>query len=230
MGLPVLNDTPKYEMAVPSSSKVVRYRPYLVKEEKVLLLANESQDQNAIMSAITDTVLACVQEEVQRDELTTFDLEYMFVKIRSKSVGEKVEMYYACNHCEQENEVMINLEEVKCDVKNQNQMIELTDDITVEVGYPSYNGISLEANETDTGFSIIADSIKTVFTKEERIEMSGESKESVHTFLESMTSYQFRQIAEFVKQMPAVMIQDSFVCKSCGTENRVEIKGITDFF
>lgn len=230
MGLPVLNDTPKYEMTVPSSSKVVRYRPYLVKEEKVLLLANESQDQNAIMSAITDTVLACVQGEVQRDELTTFDLEYMFVKIRSKSVGEKVEMYYACNHCEQENEVMIDLEEVKCDVKNKNQMVELTDDITVEVGYPSYDGISIEANETDTGFSIIADSIKTVYTKEERIEMSDESKESVRTFLESMTSYQFREIAEFVREMPVVMIQDSFVCKSCGTENRVEIKGISDFF
>ena len=230
MGLPVLNDTPKYEMTVPSSSKVVRYRPYLVKEEKVLLLANESQDQNAIMSAITDTVLACVQGEVQRDELTTFDLEYMFVKIRSKSVGEKVEMYYACNHCEQENEVMIDLEEVKCDVKNKNQMVELTDDITVEVGYPSYDGISIEANETDTGFSIIADSIKTGYTKEERIEMSDESKESVRTFLESMTSYQFREIAEFVREMPVVMIQDSFVCKSCGTENRVEIKGISDFF
>ena len=230
MGLPVLNDTPKYEMTIPSSSKKVRYRPYLVREEKILLLANESQDQNAIMSAITDTVLSCVQDNVERSELTTFDLEYMFVKIRSKSVGEKVEMYYACNHCEQENEVIIDLEEVKCEVNNQSQMIELTEDISLEIGYPSYDGIDIEANETDTGFSIIANSIKTVYTKEERIDMVDESKENIRAFLESMTSSQFKKVAEFVKEMPVVLIQDSFVCKSCGTENRVEIRGISDFF
>lgn len=230
MGLPVLNDTPKYEMTIPSSNKKVRYRPYLVKEEKVLLLANESQDQNSIMSAITDTVLACVNEEVRREELTTFDLEYMFVKIRSKSVGEKIEMYYSCNHCEQENEVMIDLEQVECEIEERNQMIELTDEITVEIGYPSYDRIDIETNETDTGFSIIADSIKTVYTKEERIDMADESKESIRRFLESMTSLQFRKVAEFVKKMPIVMIQDSFVCTSCGTENRIEIRGISDFF
>ena len=203
MGLPVLNDTPKYEMTIPSSSKKVRYRPYLVKEEKILLLANESQDQNAIMSAITDTVLSCVQDNVERSELTTFDLEYMFVKIRSKSVGEKVEMYYACNHCEQENEVIIDLEEVKCEVNNQSQMIELTEDISLEIGYPSYDGIDIESNETDTGFSIIANSIKTVYTKEERIDMVDESKENIRAFLESMTSSQFKKVAEFVKEMPS---------------------------
>lgn len=231
MALPILNDTPKYELTIPSSNKTVRFRPYLVKEEKVLLMANESNDRNAIMSAMTDTVLACLQGAVTREELTMFDLEYMFIKIRAKSVGESVQLYYSCQECEEKNTVEINLDEVVCETNQTGGMIQLTDDISLEMAYPSYTDFDLEtSDENEMGFEIIARSIKTVLTDEERIELAEESKENVQSFLESMTAAQFTKVAEFVKSMPAVKYESSFVCQGCGTNNEFEVRGMHNFF
>ena len=231
MALPILNDTPKYELTIPSSNKNVRFRPYLVKEEKVLLMANESNDRNTIMSAMTDTVLACLQGDVTREELTMFDLEYMFIKIRAKSVGETVQLYYLCQECDEQNTVDVNLDEVVCETNQTEGMIQLTEDITLEMAYPSYTDFNLEtSDETEMGFEIIAQSIKTVLTEEERIDLSEESKENVKEFLESMTTAQFDKVAEFVRGMPSVKYESSFVCQSCGTHNKFEVRGMHNFF
>lgn len=231
MALPILNDTPKYEMTIPSSKKTVRFRPYLVKEEKVLLIANESNDRNAIMSAMTDTVLACVHENVAREELTMFDLEYMFIKIRAKSVGETVQLYYSCNGCSEQNIVTVNLDGVVCDSKQTEGFVQLTEDISLEMGYPSYNDFNLEnEDETEMGFEMIANSIKTVMTEEERIEVAEESKENVQKFLESMTTEQFEKVAKFVKNMPIVKYESSYECNNCGMHNDFEVRGMHNFF
>jgi hypothetical protein len=116
MALPKLNDTPKYDIVIPSTDKKVRYRPYLVKEEKVLMMAMESQDMNAILNAVVDTITACVQEPVEKDKLTIFDVEYMFTQIRAKSVGETSKVGIKCKHCETSNEVGIDVSSIKINV------------------------------------------------------------------------------------------------------------------
>src|SRR5210317_712407 len=107
MALPKLNDSPKYDLVIPSSKQKVRYRPYLVKEEKVLMMAMESQDMNAVLSAVVDTVAACVQDPIDKTKLAMFDVEYMFTQIRSKSVGETSKINVKCQHCEERNEVTV---------------------------------------------------------------------------------------------------------------------------
>ena len=115
MALPKLNQSLKYEMVIPSSDKVVTYRPYLVKEEKLLLAAFESQDQKQAMRVMIDTVAACVSEEIDTNDLATFDVEYMFTQIRSKSVGESVDLKFKCEaiDCDIGTEVKVNLNDVK---------------------------------------------------------------------------------------------------------------------
>jgi len=108
MALPKLNESPKYSLTIPSTRQEVRFRPYLVKEEKVLMIAMESEDQSKIFNAIADTIEACIEEPIAKNKLTTFDIEYMFVQIRSKSVGESIDLDLPCNKCETPNAININ--------------------------------------------------------------------------------------------------------------------------
>ena len=112
MALPKLNDKPKYEIVIPSTQEKVRYRPYLVKEEKVLMLAMESQDQLQMFEAIADTIEACLEEPINKRTLTSFDVEYLFINIRSKSVGENIKITLPCEKCEHENELNIPLNDI----------------------------------------------------------------------------------------------------------------------
>ena len=116
MALPKLNDKPKYELVIPSTGQTVRFRPYLVKEEKVLMMAMESEDQVSMFSAIVDTIEACVDGDINKQALASFDVEYMFVKIRSKSVGESITISPECNQCEERNELKEELNNLIKDV------------------------------------------------------------------------------------------------------------------
>src|SRR5210317_1903295 len=112
MALPKLNDTPKYDIVIPSTKANVKFRPFLVKEQKVLLIAMESQDQTQILNAIVDTIRACAQSDINVAKLTAFDIEYLFTKIRSKSVGEKATVAIKCSECEHSNKVDVNLDKI----------------------------------------------------------------------------------------------------------------------
>ena len=117
MALPVLNEAPKYQMNIPSTGQTVRFRPFLVKEEKVMMVAMESENPSDILNTVTDTISACVIDELDTSKLTTFDVEYCFLKIRSKSAGEKADMIFKCEKCESENEVSINIDDLRSLVK-----------------------------------------------------------------------------------------------------------------
>ena len=113
MALPKLNDVPKYEITIPSTDKKVYFRPFLVKEQKVLLIALESQDEKQILQAVVDTIKACIYEDIEIDKLAIFDLEYIFLQIRGKSVGETADLIMKCRECNHENKVKVDLEEIK---------------------------------------------------------------------------------------------------------------------
>lgn len=230
MSLPLLNDTPKYELKIPSTGKKIKYRPYLVKEEKILLIANESKDPKLITDSIVDTIQACTDNKIKISELTTFDLEYLFIKIRAKSVGENVDMTMPCSECKQRNEVSINLDEVECPVENVENIIVIDKDISVEMQYPSYDKIENSEDETEAVFNIIATCIKAVYSKDERIDIEDEPKETVVAFLDSMTRTQFQKISDFIQTMPQVQHSIIFDCSSCDEHNEIEIKGLQNFF
>ena len=135
--LPKLNATPSHEMTIPSTQKVVNFRPYLVKEEKVLLLAFESKDQKKALSAMIGTIDACVSDTIDTSKLTMFDVEYMFTQIRSKSVGESTKVMIKCSECGHENEIGIDLSSANVDVPEVDNIIKISDEITVELRYPS---------------------------------------------------------------------------------------------
>lgn len=230
MALPVLNDTPKYELTIPSTGKKVKFRPYLVKEEKVLMMASESGDIKQIMNAIVDTINACLETPMGRDELTTFDLEYLFLQIRSKSVGETVTISIKCDECESENENTINLEDIKCQGGTTENIIKINDEVALEMKYPSYSSIEFIEDETELGFQVLMNSIRAVLTQEGRIELSEEPKESVRNFLESMTQEQFNIVTSYVGNVPQVAHDVEFDCESCGHHNEVKITGMQSFF
>src|SRR6056300_818118 len=117
MALPKLNETPKYEVEIPSTGKTVRFRPYLVKEEKVLMMAFESGDQKAALRAIVDTIEACIVDKIDATNLATFDVEYLFTQIRSKSVGESSTLMIKCKECEKQNEYKFDVSQVNVNVE-----------------------------------------------------------------------------------------------------------------
>ena len=234
MVLPKLNTSPKYEMVIPSSKQTVRYRPYLVKEEKVLLMAFESNDSSQAMNAIIDTILVCIDENIKRETLTTFDVEYMFTQIRSKSVGETSKVNVKCEKCETLNAVTINLAEVELDTpESVNNEIQLTPEVSIELSYPSADSlisIDKEATQAEKILATIVASIDVIKTEEERVSIKDVTKKEVEEFVDGMTGEQFSNLAEYVKNIPTLKENVEFVCQNCGHNNSRELVGFTDFF
>lgn len=235
MALPKLNDNLKYEMVVPSTGKVVTYRPYLVKEEKLLLSAFESQDQKQAMRAMVDTVVACVNENIVSSELATFDVEYMFTQIRSKSVGETSTLHFKCEAegCGIRTEVMIDLSALEVTKQEADNVIAITDDISIELRYPTYDGFVRNfregVSEAEFGFMMLEDCIVSIMTEDEQHLASDVSKKELNEFIESMTNSQFQKVGEFLKTVPVMKKDVEFTCE-CGHENKVTLEGLQDFF
>jgi len=230
MALPVLNDTPQYTMTIPSTGKTIKFRPYLVKEEKVLLIAAQSQDVKQMMDTVVDTIMSCTDNVVHRTDLTTFDVEYMFLKIRSKSVGENAELGMKCSSCETTNKVQVDIESIECNSKEVDKIVRITDDISIEMKWPSYSSIEYTDDETELGFRILAQCMKTVITPNSRMDLEDETDESIRTFLESMTKDQFEAVSSYIEHMPQVSKEIQFICDECGEYNNIEVKGMQAFF
>jgi len=230
MSLPTLNELPKYELTLPSTGKKIKFRPYLVKEEKVLMMAAESKDTVQIMDAVIDTVSACVSKNVDVSKLTTFDLEYLFIKLRAKSVGEKANLNIKCKSCEHENPYELNLDDIKCESAPRNNIIDLDEKISVQMRYPSYMDLKDVDDEGEMGFNILASSLEAVFVDEERIDIEDETEDSIRRFLESMTREQFKKVSSFLFDIPKVACDIDFDCVKCGEHTHIELRGIQDFF
>lgn len=230
MALPLLNETPKYEMKIPSTGKKVKFRPYLVKEEKILMMAAESQDINQITNTVIDTILTCVDGNIRKQELTTFDVEYMFLQLRAKSVGENIALKIKCDECGHQNDYEVNIDEIKCDVKKKDNIIKLSDKISVEMQYPSYSMLDFDEDPNEAGFAIMGRCIKAVIAEDERIELADESEESIANFIGSMTQGQFEKVSSFVQDMPAVKHEIDFICGACGHNNNILLQGMQSFF
>lgn len=235
MALPKLNDSPKYQLTIPSTQKSVRFRPYLVKEEKILMMAFESGDEKATLGAVLDTIESCVEDRIVKNKLTTFDVEYMFTQIRAKSVGEKSKVGISCVECKYQNEVDIDLEKVHVTLpENKTNLVKLNEDITIEMRYPSYlhlsdDDIKLDGS-TEGAYKLVAKCIEAIRTSDERISVDDEPESELEEFLESMTSGQFLKLANFLQTMPRTTYDLNFTCTECKTENKKTLEGMQNFF
>ena len=238
MALPVLsNDKPMYEVVVPSSQQTLKFRPFLVKEQKSLLVAYESQDMKQILSAMLNCIETCVHG-VNIKDLATFDVDYLFTQVRAKSVGETSTILSACVNCNEQNEVKINLEDVKMNASEiKTKVIPITDTINVEMKYPTYddmlrnpNYMKKDGTQTELLFESIVSCMYAVQTGDDNIIISQEPREEIEKFVNSLTNDQLTKITEFVESMPAMSHEQKFTCKKCQHENTVELKGLQDFF
>ena len=236
MALPQINDIPKYELTIPSTGKTVTYRPFLVKEQKVLLLALESQDEKQILKAIVDTISTCILDKINVNSLATFDLEYIFTQIRSKSAGETTKINLKCSQCDEYTETQINLEEIDIKVDRKTKNIKLTDQYTLVMKYPHFDGVMLDMMSedqeslTEAVFQMIFLCLDKLKTPEEIISFKDESKKSINVFLEGLSTDQLEKIMLFVNNLPKLEKQVEFTCSSCNHSNQTVLRGLQDFF
>lgn len=236
MALPKLNNTPYYDVTIPSTGEKARYRPYLVKEEKVLLMASESESESEIGNAILDVICQCV-EGVQRDKITSYDMEYLFLKLRAKAVGESTDILFPCNSCEKDTEVKVKIDDVELDIpKDKNNMIKLSDDMILEVKYPTYNSIindkilaSSESN-IEVMYQTAMLCLSALHVKDERMNFADEPIEDIVEFIGGLTTEQFQKLSEFANSIPTVKKKLEWKCKHCEAQNSREVTGLLGFF
>jgi hypothetical protein len=222
-------------MIVPSTGETVTYRPYVVREEKILLIAMESNDENQIEQAVIDVIQSCVESPINIDNLTTFDVEFIFVTLRSKSVGEGIKLSPKCEHCEETNEVKINLEEVKVtNLENKvDKHIKLTDDISIDLKWHTMKDRQKELrndSETQTVINMIVASLETIYSGEDIHVVKDATDKEVREFVESLNTDQFNEIVEVLSNVPYLSYNMDYDCEKCGKENSISLNGLTDFF
>jgi hypothetical protein len=227
--------TPKYDMIVPSTGETVTYRPYVVKEEKILLIALETQSNEAIESAVIDIIKICVETPIDVKSLTTFDIEFIFVNLRAKAVGEGIKVNPPCQHCEEINEQKVNLEKVivKGLEEDIDMHVKLTDDISVDVNWPTMKNKLTEEDMktgTDTLINMVARSIGTIYSGEEVFSASDSTKKELVEFVESLGTDQFNALIDKVSEAPQLSYDLKYKCKACKKDNTIELKGLIDFF
>lgn len=239
MALPKLNETPMFEMTVPSTGQKVRYRPYLVKEEKVMMMAFESGDTKSALQSIVDTISSCIEEGagIDANKLSIFDIEYMFIKLRAKSVGEISNILATCSNseCRHSNPIEIDLDTLEVNVPKGNRIIEMNDNVQVEMRYPSYKDVAnvefdKVQEEPEIALGMIARSIEAILYNDERISAKDESPKDLVNFIESMTSSQFERVSKFFEDMPRLEKEITFNCLKCEKENTLLLRGLENFF
>jgi len=231
--------TPLYELELPSTKQTIKYRPFLVKEEKLLVLALESEDTKQITTAIKTVIKNCISTKgVKVEELPTFDIEYLFLNIRGKSVGEEVEVsIIAPDDGKTTIPIQIDLDEIKV-VENEDheKQIRLDDNLMMEMKYPSLDQFiknNFDFNEEsniDRSFELIATCIDKIYSEEEVWSTADVSKKEVVEFLEQMNSIQFKQIEKFFETMPKLSHTVEVTNPVTKVKSTVVLEGLSSFF
>ena len=231
--------TPTYELELPSTGQTINYRPFLVKEEKVLVIALESEDNKQITSAIKAVLKNCIiTKGIKVESLPTFDIEFLFLNIRGKSVGEELEVNVICPDDEKtEVPVTIDLDDIKVQKnENHNNKIKIDDNVMMEMKYPSLdqfikNNFDLdEKNAMEQSFDLIATSIDKIYTADEVWAAADCTKKEMKEFLEGMNSQQFKDIESFFETMPKLSHTISVTNPNTKVKSDVVLEGLASFF
>ena len=236
MALPKLG-VPTFELELPSTKKVIKYRPFLVKEEKVLLIALESEDENQIFAAVKDLIKSCVLSRIKVEDLPAFDLEYIFLKVRAAAVGEIVDMNVTClddNETQVQAQININDVEVTFPEDHSNKIM-LTDKLGIVMKYPGMQRFIesefLEKDiKTEEVFDFVADSIEQIFDETDVYDSSTTSKKEFRQFVEGLTTKQFESIQKFYETMPKLQHKFEVTNPNTGVKSDYVIEGLQNFF
>ena len=231
--------TPTYELELPSTGETIKYRPFLVKEEKVLVIALESEDTKQITTAIKTVLKNCIHTKgIKVESLPTFDIEYLFLNIRGKSVGETVDVNVTCPDDEVTTaKVTIDLDDIQVQKNEEHtNQIKLDDSIMMELKYPSLeqfiksNFDFSDQNQMDQSFQLIGQCIDKIYTADEVWAAADCTKKEINEFLESMNSNQFKDIEAFFETMPKLQHTVTVTNPKTNVESEVVIEGLASFF
>ena len=231
--------TPTYELELPSTGKTIVYRPFLVKEEKLLVLALESEDTKQITSAIKAVLKSCIQTKgIKVDYLPTFDIEYLFLNIRGKSVGEDLEVSITCpDDNETQVKINIDLDDIKVEKKEgHTNQIKVDENIMMEMKYPSLNEFIKnnfdpnDKNQMEQSFDLIGSCVDKIYTQDEVWATEDCTKKEMNEFLESMNSSQFKEIESFFETMPKLSHTIKVKNPKTKVESDVVLEGLASFF
>ena len=238
MPLPKIN-TPTYDLTLPSTGKKIKYRPFLVKEEKILIMALETEDTQQITNAIVEILNDCILTKgVSVSKLATFDIEYLFLNVRAKSVGETVEVNVVCPDDNKTSVQMeINLDSIKVQkTKGHKNIVKLDDQYSMKLKYPSLdefidsNFESSEESDVDKSLNMITSCIEMVYDKEESWSASDSTQQELEEFIEQLNSKQFKSIEKFFETMPKLSHKVKVINPTTEVESEVVLEGLASFF
>lgn len=223
--------TPEYDDKIPSTGKKVKITPFRVGDEKTLLIAAQSENGRQMIAALKSVIKNCVKG-IDVEELAPYDLEYLFIKLRAKSVGETATIGIACQSCEVTNELPVDLTTVQVsENKNKSNLIKIEDNLAFKMKYPEADDIvDIDLNDPASIMKVIALTVEQVYHGEEVIDIDPSDGEDLIALIESMTSAQFEKLQDFFLNMPKVYKEITFTCGSCGHENEIKLEGLASFF
>ena len=231
--------TPSYSLEIPSLKKEIKYRPFLVKEEKILIIAMESEDSKQIADAVRNVISNCILTKgIKVDQLATFDIEYLFLNIRGKSVGENVDVLITCpDDGQTQVPISINLDDIKINVSEEHSRdIKLDDNLTLRMKYPSMkefiktnfgNDFNMSVDDT---FDLILSCVEQVYSEEESWSASDCTAKELSEFIEQLSSKQFKQVEKFFSTMPKLSHTLKVKNPNTGVESEVLLEGLSSFF
>jgi hypothetical protein len=227
MALPTLS-VPTFDVEVYSTKEKVKMRPFLVKEEKILILAAESNQRSDMIRAMQQVINSCSSGKIDAEKLPFFDLQNIFIKLRAQSIGKESEFNLICGECGHKTPTSLDLEQINLRVTpNHNNKIMLTDEIGVVMKYPTAEVL---INEDQPVFDLVVSCVDKVFTLDEIHDAADQSHEEISNFIDSLTSEQFDKIVEFFETAPKIFHNIEYTCSKCQTENTVVVDGVENFF
>lgn len=239
MALP-MNNTPIFNLTVPSTGKIIRFRPFLVKDEKALLIAQQSEDVLVMVDTLKGVIKSCVIDDINLDDLATFDIEYIFIQIRGKSIGETVELLFPCDddHGDQNEKavtkVRIDISKIQVEKeKGHTNKINLFGDVGIMMKYPTIDSakkLERGGDDMDSIFEIVADSIDYIFQGEDIFYAKEQTHEELLQFLNNLTSEQFLKLQNFFENMPRLKTEVDYKCPVCGKAHHKVLEGLQSFF
>jgi hypothetical protein len=237
MALPILQ-TPIYTVKIPSTGQDIKIRPFLVREEKALLIAQQSEDMNVMIDTLKEIASSCIKDKIDVNSLAIFDLEYIFTQLRARSVGEYVDLLFYCDTCDDPNankKVSIDISKIEVtNTESHMKKIGLYDDVGIMMKYPAMETLltleKVKNGDIDAIFDVIVDCIDYIYTNDELFHAKEQTREELTEFLNSLTQEQFKKIEAFFDTMPKLASKVDFVCPVCNKEHHKVLEGVESFF
>jgi transcription elongation factor Elf1 len=223
--------TPVVADIIPSTNTKIKMRAFRVGDEKALMMASESGDAIQMVATLKEVIGNCVDGDFKINDLSSFDIEYLFLKLRSISVGETSDLMFDCKECGHKNKVKVDISNIEVLNQDAKKFVKLNDELGFEMKFSSLEDlVEADGGDADAYIALIARSVKTVYYGEEAIDIGPEEIEDVIRIINELNNKDFSQVVEFINKQPKVVKDIKFVCSECNHENEMRLEGLANFF